>query len=88
MRDEIRQQNQEERDRYESANLGGFRRCFPSEDPTLQEKYDELLVQSLQVCNEQNGTRPVHPPALGVGARTNIPLMNKAKALDLQPQQS
>jgi len=44
MRDEIRQQNQEERDRYEIANLGGFRRCFPSEDPTLQEKYDELLV--------------------------------------------
>ena len=58
MKDELRAKHMKERDAYELANLGHFNRCYPSQDPHLQDKYDKIHQVSVMMWNDQNGTRP------------------------------
>ena len=93
-----------ERDDYETQHLGNYTRAFPSNDyvmkttleltfriQDLQHKYDLLLQHSIELWDEQNGTRqskdqsylPSFKRQVEINNRTSTFVNNKAKAFDL-----
>lgn len=52
-----KQHKMEKRDTYELANLGGFRRIYPSENSELNENYTKILQTAKEVWEEFTGAR-------------------------------
>lgn len=44
--------NMQQRDKFDSENLGGFRRSYPNPNPKLQAKYNRMLEESKFLWNE------------------------------------
>eukprot|EP00828_Plagiopyla_frontata_P043680 TRINITY_DN6909_c0_g1_i1.p4 TRINITY_DN6909_c0_g1~~TRINITY_DN6909_c0_g1_i1.p4 ORF type:complete len:128 (+),score=25.65 TRINITY_DN6909_c0_g1_i1:901-1284(+) len=51
----IRQNAQEERDRWEQANLGQYEKIYPLENDELTQKYSEFIEHAFKMWQELTG---------------------------------